>query len=133
MRTNLFTPQSGYKKQARLAAVLWTLLIFILCLWPGDELPKSNIRLIDKWVHFLLFAPFCFLWLCAYPSLKPRNLALALVAGGGTGYLVEILQRSFPSLGRSYDIMDIAADAVGSLLGVILFAALASFSIKKQR
>lgn len=133
MLWQLFTPQSTYKKQARLAAILWTLLIFILCLWPGKELPKSDIPLIDKWVHFVLFAPFCFLWLCAQPARSFKRLAAMFVAGCLLGYLVECLQGAFPSLGRSYDLLDVVADGIGSLLGVLLFAILESIGRKKQQ
>ncbi len=126
MLSRLFTQQSPYKKQARFAAVLWTLLIFILCLWPGDELPKSDIPLIDKWVHLVLFAPFTFLWFAAYPARAFQRTTVIFIAGCCMGYLVECLQGAFPGLGRSYDLLDVAADAIGSLIGVLLFALSAS-------
>lgn len=128
----IFTPASSFKKQARLAALLWTLLIFVACLWPGKELPHSSIPLIDKWVHFVMFGGFCFLWLCAFPSIKPGRLLWVLLAGCVTGYLVEVLQGAFPSLGRSKDNMDILADAIGSLLGVLLFYIAARLSVPKR-
>jgi len=128
----LFSPQSAYKKQARFAAILWTLLIFVLCLFPGKELPHSDIPFIDKWVHFLLFGPFCFLWLCAYPLRRFRNLFLALLAGCLLGYIVELLQGAFPALGRSKDTLDIVADGVGSFLGTLLFYIAATIARKQQ-
>jgi len=117
----IFTPASPFKKQARLAAILWTLLIFIACLWPGRELPQSTIPLIDKWVHFVMFGGFCMLWLFAFPSVKITHLLLIFLAGCFTGYLVEVLQGAFPALGRSKDNIDMIADAIGSLLGVLVF------------
>lgn len=127
----IFTPASSFKKQARLAASLWTLLIFIACLWPGRELPQSTIPLIDKWVHFVMFGGFCFLWLCAFPSVKAGHLLRILLAGCITGYLVEVLQGAFPALGRSKDNMDIIADAIGSLLGVLVFYIFARLSARR--
>lgn len=126
----VFSPQSPYKKQARFIAVAWTLLIFIACLWPGKELPHSDIPFIDKWVHFVLFAPFCFLWLCAAPANGFRRPVLVLLAGCALGFLVEILQKALPMLGRSYDLLDIAADAVGCVLGVLLFCLAAMMTRK---
>lgn len=120
--SGIFTPQSSLKKQARFAAILWTLLIFIACLWPGKELPQSNIPLIDKWVHFVLFAPFTFLWLCADPPAQTKRYINILLLGCLTGFLVEVLQYALTFLGRSYDTLDIVADAIGALLGVLLFA-----------
>jgi VanZ family protein len=37
------------------------------------------------------------------------------------GYLVELLQGSGITSGRSYDMWDVLADGVGGALGVILF------------
>ena len=130
--TAIFTDQSNYKKQARLAAILWTLLIFIACLWPGKELPHSNIPLIDKWVHFIIFGGFSFLWLCAYPGINFKNLFIVFAAGCVLGYLVEVLQGTFPELGRSMDMMDAVADGIGSLLGTLFFRLLAGVGIRKS-
>lgn len=119
--SSIFTPVSSFKRQARLAATLWTLLIFIACLWPGKELPHSDIPLIDKWVHFVMFGAFSLLWLLSFPSPSLKRLLTMFIAGCLMGYLVEVLQGAFPSLGRSKDNMDVAADAIGSLLGVLIF------------
>jgi VanZ family protein len=37
------------------------------------------------------------------------------------GWLIEFLQGYFPSLGRSKEFMDIVADAIGALIGVVVF------------
>ena len=58
------------RKVARAAAWIWTAGIFIACLWPGKELPHSNIPFIDKWTHFVLFGVFSVLWLWAWPARK---------------------------------------------------------------
>lgn len=126
----VFKPQSSIKKQARFAALLWTLLIFTACLWPGKELPQSDIPLIDKWVHFVLFAPFTFLWLSAAPPVKKVRYLQILLLGCFTGFLVEVLQYLLAFLGRSYDTLDIVADAIGALLGVLLFALFARMARK---
>lgn len=119
-------------KRARAAAIGWTLLIFILCLWPGRELPHSSIPLIDKWVHFVLFAPFTFLWLTAFGRRDFKSLLAGFGAGCATGLLVELLQGAFPALGRSYDLLDIVADGIGSLLGALLFIPFAAIIGKTQ-
>ncbi len=122
-----------YSKRALAAAICWTLLIFILCLWPGKDLPHSSIPLIDKWVHFVLFAPFTFLWLSVYVARNFKSLLAGLLVGCLTGYIVELLQAAFPKLGRSYDLLDIVADGIGSLLGVLLFMLVASIVSRRQR
>jgi VanZ family protein len=123
MLTTLFLQSSAYKRRARLAAVLWTLLIFIACLWPGKDIPDIQVPFIDKWVHFVLFGVFAFLWLCGYPRRGWRTPVLILLVSVFTGWLVEELQGALPALGRTKDMMDALADSVGGLLGVLGFIA----------
>ena len=127
-----FTPASPYKNVARFAAILWTLLLFALCFMPGKEVPRVNIPFIDKWAHFVLFGTFAILWLCAYPSRRMSRLLIVFVAGIALGWLVEFVQGQLPALGRSQDNMDALADAVGALLGVLLFAVIARRAEKRQ-
>lgn len=117
----LFTAQSLYKKRAKYIAILWTLLIFIACFIPGNEIPNIKVPLIDKWAHFILFGGFTFLWLLAKPRQETIYLLLLFLIGSITGYLVEELQGLLSFLGRAKDIYDIYADVVGAALGVVLF------------
>jgi VanZ family protein len=119
------TPQSPYKKRARTLTILWSLLIFILCFIPGREFPDVNIPMADKWVHFVLFAVFSFLWLCAKPSMKLLPLLVAFGVGCLFGWLVEELQGLLTFLGRSKSLQDIYADAIGSGIGVGMFLLMA--------
>lgn len=116
----LFTSASPHKKRARWLAIAWTLLIFILCLLPGNELPKVNVPFIDKWAHVVLFAGFSFLWLCAAPTARLANLFILLLISVFVGWLVEYIQGAFVP-GRYQDDMDTLADAVGGLAGILLF------------
>ncbi len=128
----IFTPGSPYTKQARFIAILWTLLIFIGCFTPGQDLPKVDVPLIDKWVHLVLFGGFTLFWLCAYPFCTiPRLLIMFLIAVA-LGCFIEIMQGLLPSLGRSMELMDAVADAIGGLLGIGLFCLLAAFAERKK-
>ncbi len=118
MAGGLFAPGSRYRKAAGVVAVLWTIGIFVACLWPGRELPHSNIPFIDKWTHFVLFGVFAFLWLCVYPAARLWVMVLVSLA---LGILVEALQMWFVSLGRSGEVMDAVADGVGGVIGAALF------------
>jgi len=118
----VFTKASPYKKRARSLAIGWTLLIFILCFLPGNEIPRVDIPFIDKWAHVLLFAGFSFFWLGAGPTLNiPRLLALLLITIF-VGWLVEYIQGHYVE-GRYQDDMDTLADSVGGLVGIIFFVA----------
>jgi len=125
---SIFLPGSGYKKQSRFIAMLWTLLIFTGCLYPGRELPHVDVPLIDKWTHFVMFGLFGFLWLCAYPEGGVRNMIKWFVIAVAVGGVIEGLQVALTVLGRSMELMDVVADAVGALLGVGLFAAGAAWA-----
>jgi VanZ family protein len=128
----LFTARSIYKKRARFAAILWTLLIFIACFIPGNEIPKISVPFIDKWVHFVLFGGFTLLWLMAYPSTSWYRLVLLFVFGCVLGWLVEEIQGLLKFLGHSKDINDIFADAIGALIGVALFYILANMASQRN-
>lgn len=133
MLKQVFTAQSPYKKRARILTILWTLLIFILCFIPGREFPDVQIPMADKWVHFVLFGVFSFLWLCSAPSVKMPWLLLAFVAGTILGWVVEECQGLLVSLGRSKSLQDILADAIGCAIGVLLFWWLAHLAAKRPR
>jgi VanZ family protein len=117
----LFSHNPIYKKRARLGAILWTLLIFILCFVPARGVPDLDIPLIDKWVHFILFGMFSFLWLLSVTRYNHLHLLLVLISAIILGWLVEYLQGSLSFLGRSQDNMDTLADGIGGLIGVVVF------------
>jgi len=119
-----FSNNSPYKKRARFAAILWTLLIFVLCLMPGKEIPDVNVPFIDKWTHLILFGGFSFLWLCAYPTRRFAFTVPLFLIAAFLGWLTETLQGMFPSLGRTKDVMDMLADGIGATIGIILFCLL---------
>ncbi len=127
----IFTPGSPYTKQARFIAILWTLLIFIGCFTPGQDLPKVDVPLIDKWVHLVLFGGFTFLWLCAYPIRTIPRLLIMFLTAVAIGCFIELMQGLLTFLGRSMELMDAVADAIGGLLGIGLFCLLASIAGKK--
>ena len=129
----IFEKNIFYTKRARIIAILWTLLIFIACLLPANEIPHVDIPLIDKWVHFVLFGGLSFLCLCSAPRVKRSSLMLAFLLSSGYGWLMEILQAIFVSLGRSYENLDIVADCIGAMLGVGLFYIAAKIATRRYR
>ena len=117
----LFSFFNDNKKRAFLFAIGWTLLILIACLIPGREVPSVHIPMIDKWVHFVIFGGFSFLWLCTRRRPDAQQGLFIFLASVLLGYVVELLQGSGITEGRSYDVYDIVADGIGGLMGVILF------------
>ena len=122
-----------YKRRARLGAILWTLLIFFLCFIPAGDVPEVKLPLIDKWVHFILFGVFAFLWLLSTRNFRLIHLIIVLVCAIALGWLVEVLQGQLTFLGRSRDNMDALADSVGGLLGVIIFYLFHTLTTKRNK
>lgn len=117
----LFLPHSPYSSKARFIAILWTLLIFIGCLFPSRQLPHVAVPFIDKWTHFVMFGLFTFLWLCAKPTYTAVYVVRVLMYGIFLGCAIELLQGTLTTLGRSMELLDAIADAVGALLGIALY------------
>ncbi|MBX2904584.1 MAG: VanZ family protein [Taibaiella sp.] len=117
----IFSTESPFKKYARFMAVLWTLFIFVGCLYPSRELPKVDVPFFDKWTHFVLFGVFTFLWLWSGVVSGAAKYVVLITVAILLGVTIEGLQAVLVSLGRSAELMDAVADAVGALLGAGVF------------
>lgn len=105
------------------AAVLWVLVIFILCALPGEDMPDLhlNIPYLDKMAHFGMFLVLSLLIVFPfelYTSWSVRQIyIIAVLAVLGYGGLIEILQNYFFS--RSGEMWDLVADVVGGVAGCL--------------
>lgn len=98
----------------RWLAVAWTIIMLIGCLMPHSQLPDELLTWSDKGQHILIFALFSLLWVLA-------GVRLGTVAAAGFlfGGLIELLQYVLP-INRSGDWLDLAADCVGIIVGIVL-------------
>jgi VanZ family protein len=120
----VFTEQSDYKKIARFIAILWTLLILFGCFMPAAKVPKVDVPLMDKWVHFTMFGGFAMAWLFAWPSVKISRFLTVLIIAILFGSAIEVMQGVLPALGRASELFDAVADGIGAVLGAIAFRVL---------
>jgi len=120
------------KPRAYTFAILWTSFIFFACLIPGRDVPNVSFPLADKWVHFIIFGGFSFLWLSTSKTTNAGKRILIFLLAVLTGYIVELLQGSGITSGRSYDLWDVVADSIGGALGVGLFYLLSRNYYKKE-
>ena len=98
---------------SKYTAIFWTVLIFILCTIPSENLPENN----DKTSHFLAFAGFTFFWF--FHSSKYWLLILiAAIYGIAIEFWQGILPEAFH---RSFDWKDARADAVGGIIGLPIY------------
>lgn len=91
-------------------AIAWSVLVLILCSIPAQ--PNNAPDHFDKIVHWGAFGIGAALWYWA----KPQPILIALV-GIGYGLFIEIWQHFLPT-GRTFDLWDAAADAVGVLMAI---------------
>ena len=107
-------------------AVLWALLILLLCLIPGKTLPQwdwADLFSLDKPVHAFLFAVQLILVVRAMnggtwrTGAGHRRMLWAFLLTVAYGALTEVMQH-LEALGRHGDVNDALANTVGALLGV---------------
>ncbi len=108
----------------RAAAPLWSLLIVVLCLIPGQDVPKVDIVGVDKIAHFALFAVFAIVW---RRRARPAGLFIILLSGLLLAVGTEILQGAL-SWGRQPDPFDVLANTLGLVVGL----AIAKWAISDQ-
>lgn len=109
-------------------AVLWTLIIVVLCLESADDLPKVKIYGFDKIAHVIIHLVFTFLWFMSLMSLKlkfKKAIFFAFLFSVAFGISIEILQQLLTTT-RKADILDVLANITGGFLTVWLV-----FNLKK--
>ena len=118
-----------------LPAFLWAVVIAILSLLPGNDLPKVRIPHIDKMVHFTIYLVFGALLMYGFAKqykgkalrFKPEWIVIGFTALWGT--LMEVMQLLFTKT-RHFEYLDILTNIIGSILGIVLLKQL--FKNKKS-
>jgi VanZ family protein len=117
-------------------ALLWALLIFILCAIPGPHVPRLKFLdwlKPDKIVHFILFGTLCFLLIRGFAQQSTFAFLLshpkiyAVVLSSIYGIVIEVLQQ-YVLIKRTGEVNDAIADALGSFIGLWLY----NFWIKRK-
>jgi VanZ family protein len=107
-------------------AMLWALIILILCGIPGRDIPHiSFLELLsfDKFVHAGIFFVLVLLTVRGLVLQEKKSKYAKLVAGlvcvlyGG---LLEVMQGTFFSE-RSADVYDFIANSFGCIIGIVLY------------
>jgi hypothetical protein len=109
--------------------LVWAIFTLILCGWPGNQLPEINFWKWLRWdkiTHLFLFGIQSYLQLLAVlktsrtGSVTPQLGWLMAICSISYGALVEILQ-FYVFTGRSGDVKDAIANAIGAMLGLWIF------------
>ena len=100
---------------SKFTAIFWTVLIFILCTIPSERLPDGQPN--DKISHFIAFAGFTFFWF-----FHNSKYWLIILIGAIYGIAIEFWQAILPkSFYRSFDWFDALADAIGGIIGYVIW------------
>jgi VanZ family protein len=104
--------------------ILYCLAIFIQSGGPGPE-KIPDVRFLDKFMHFFAYGLLGVLFYRAYETLplkKFKNLLIFISIASATLYGIsdEIHQYYVPA--RHADLMDVIANAIGSVCGVYLYS-----------
>jgi len=105
-----------------LPLIIYWLTIFVATSIPGESLPETGVS--DKIEHlaaYFILSQFCsllFLYQDKYLWIKKYHLVSALIVVFVYGAIDEIHQLFIP--GRSCDLLDLTADTIGAIAGLLL-------------
>lgn len=105
-------------------ALAYTLIISIAFLVPGRNIPSTELP-IDKFVHVSIHAGLLCVWALYFFRKQKNTIAvktffLVAISCLVYGIIIEALQEIFVA-SRHSDVLDLVANAVGLLLGGIVF------------
>ena len=114
--------------------ILYTLFITVAFLYPSVKLPQTSIPVPDKFIHALIHGVLSFIWLYYSFSadkyhISNRIVFVVLVICFFYGVTIEASQHWF-TLSRQFDLFDILANSVGSLIGLLVFSIFIKRSIR---
>jgi VanZ family protein len=107
--------------------IIWLIILIVLCLTPGDQLPRIEWELISigTLAHFGFYLGLICLQLFAFEkksNLFNWRLYFILIASGILiGYSIELIQGNF-IYQRYYDQEDIAVNSIGTIIGAIFYS-----------
>src|SRR4051812_47069432 len=118
--------KSGAKKY--LPGIAWFFILMVLICLPGSDLPHAPTWFeriqVDKWIHVFLFGTLAYLFmrpvsLSAIITNKWKYIIMIAIITSAWGLTTEFIQREFIS-GRSFDLLDWAADSLGALIAIFV-------------
>ena len=106
--------------------IIWLITIAILSGYPGNKIPKSPFLHLDKLVHSGVYLVLSILLCYAFYNKDVNKFnsfktsALIILFGVSYGGFMEILQE-YIFINRSGNWYDFFANAIGAILGAVLF------------
>ncbi|MCW0483152.1 VanZ family protein [Gaoshiqia sediminis] len=115
---SITTPR--FLKIVRTLCIIWLITILILSLVPVKEFPRAPlIPHFDKVVHFFFYLILAGLSVLSLPAQnKWGRLTLIFAVTLSFSFVIEILQAILP-FGRSFSVLDLAANFSGIITGIV--------------
>jgi len=117
-------------KRPLVPGLLWTLLIAVLTLVPGNYIPRITTFLDwfspDKILHFILFGTYTFLLAAGFSKqsgsalLKQYPVFTSIIIGIIFAFFIEVMQKHIIP-GRNGNMYDFLADVFGIFLGILVW------------
>src|ERR1017187_9898999 len=107
-----------------LPGIAWFIIVLVLTTLPGSYIPKAawlDEIYFDKWVHIGMFGGLTFLFCWAFYKLDFSNwqrlyyFIKITIAVSIWGLTIEFIQKFYVT-GRSFDLLDWAADSLGAFI-----------------
>ena len=123
-RSHFNSDMSSFWKY-NIASILWALLILILCLMPGKDLPTVEILNFDKLVHFGIYIVLALTMYYGWKkqdsflSMHRNTITKILLLTSVYGFAVEVMQEIFTT-DRNFDIFDALANSSGAVAGSLM-------------
>ncbi len=117
----------------KIILILYIVLITMLSIMPTSDMPNIIVfPYFDKLVHLCMYAglSFLLLWLWDENPNKRKYWKILFIVFG-CGLLMEIIQE-ISHLGRSFDILDITANLLGFLPGLLSWKLIKQIQTKRK-
>lgn len=106
-------------------STVWALVILILCLLPGKELPTVDIENFDKLAHFSMYFLLALMMYYGWKkqdsfiALHHRTAIKILIITSAYGFVVEVIQELLTA-DRHFDLLDAIANSTGAVVGSLI-------------
>lgn len=103
---------------------LLTIGIWVICMIPLPETPLDDVKMIDKWTHFVMFGGLSLVIWIEYirqhrKTRMRHSLPFAFLFSVLMGGLIELAQAQFTTT-RNGDWLDFLADGIGVIIGNVI-------------
>jgi VanZ family protein len=111
-----------------LPSLVWTTLVVILSLVPISNVSLDNFQFknVDKVAHFIMYTLLVLFWAIAfkrqyiYVALRRYALQVSIIGGYSLSVIIELLQE-YVVTSRSFEVLDLIANGIGCIFGIVLF------------